>query len=148
MLNYQPNLGKVCPTIFLNLMPLISPYLSKAYQLNSRPCNLCNGHRNMLEAELTVSHRTPSPPSLGYDHALFISLGHDLFDSLLVTFLTGRVSLYSITLAQSICVVRDFLLVMFDNGVMTKTGGAVTKPRAFCACAHIVVLLGTHWYHS
>jgi hypothetical protein len=31
---------------------------------------------------------------------------------------------------------------------MTKTGGAVTKPRAFCVCAHIVVLLGTHWYHS
>jgi hypothetical protein len=24
-LNYQPNLGKVCSTIFLNLMPLISP---------------------------------------------------------------------------------------------------------------------------
>jgi hypothetical protein len=40
--------------------------------------------------------------------------------------------LYIITLAQSICVVRDFLLVMSGNGVMTKTGGAVTKPRASC----------------
>jgi hypothetical protein len=79
---------------------------------------------------------------------LFISSGHNLFGSLLVTVLTGRVSLYIITLAQSIYVVRDFLLVMFDNGVMTKTGGAVTKPRAFCVCAHIVVLLGTHWYHN
>jgi hypothetical protein len=27
--------------------------------------------------------------------------------------------LYIITLAQSICVVRDFLLVMSSNGVMT-----------------------------
>jgi hypothetical protein len=31
---YQPNLGKTCPTIFLSLMPLVSSYLSKAYQLN------------------------------------------------------------------------------------------------------------------
>jgi hypothetical protein len=31
---YQPNLGKTCLTIFLNLMPLVSPYLLKAYQLN------------------------------------------------------------------------------------------------------------------
>jgi hypothetical protein len=34
MLLYQPNLGKTCPTIFLSLMPLVSSYLSKAYQLN------------------------------------------------------------------------------------------------------------------
>jgi hypothetical protein len=47
----------------------------------------------MLEAELTVSHRTPSPPSLGYGHVLFISSGHDLFGSLLVTIHTGGVSL-------------------------------------------------------
>jgi hypothetical protein len=44
----------------------------------------------MLGAELTVSHR--------YGHALFISSGHDLFDSLLVIVLTGRVSLYIVTL--------------------------------------------------
>jgi hypothetical protein len=59
MLFYQPNLGKECPTDFLNLMPLVSLYLSKAYQLNPWPCNLCDGHRNMFGAELTVSHRTP-----------------------------------------------------------------------------------------
>jgi hypothetical protein len=56
--------------------------------------------------------------------------------------------LYIVTLAQSICVARDFLLVMSGNGVMIKTGGAVTKPRAFCVCAHTVVLLGTRWYHG
>jgi hypothetical protein len=46
----------------------------------------------MLGTELTVSHRTSSS-SLDYDHALFISSGHDLFDSLLVTIFTGGVSL-------------------------------------------------------
>ena len=74
--------------------------------------------------------------------------GHDLFDSLLVIVLIDRVSLYIITLAQSNCVVRDFLLVLSGNGVMTKTGGAVTKPRASCECTHMVVLLGTRWYHD
>jgi hypothetical protein len=72
MLLYQPNLEKTCPIIFLSLMPLVSSYLSKAYQLNLLivfppylidtnhwPCDLYNGHRNMLGAELTVSHRTP-----------------------------------------------------------------------------------------
>jgi hypothetical protein len=34
MLLYQPDLGKESPIIFLSLMPLVSPYLSKAYQLN------------------------------------------------------------------------------------------------------------------
>jgi hypothetical protein len=34
MLLYQPNLGKTCRIIFLSLMPLVSSYLSKAYQLN------------------------------------------------------------------------------------------------------------------
>jgi hypothetical protein len=32
-------------------------------------------------------------------------------------------------------------LVEFGNGVMTKTDGAAMKPRAFCVCAHTVVLL-------
>jgi hypothetical protein len=56
--------------------------------------------------------------------------------------------LYIVTLVQFICVMRDFLLVMYGNGVMAKTGGVVTKPRAFCVCAHMVVLLGTRWYPS
>jgi hypothetical protein len=51
--------------------------------------------------------------------------------------------LYIVTLVQSIGVARDILLVMSGNGVMTKTDGAMTKPRAFCVCAHMVVLLGT-----
>jgi hypothetical protein len=58
------------------------------------------------------------------------------------------ISLYIVILDQSICVARDFLLVTSGNGVMTKTYGAVTKPRAFCVCAHTVVLLGTRWYHG
>jgi hypothetical protein len=86
-------------------MPLISSFLSKAYQLNLMivfspylidtnpwPCDLCDGHRNMLGTEVSVSLRTPSPPSLGYGHVLFISSGHNLFGSLLVTILTGGVS--------------------------------------------------------
>jgi hypothetical protein len=40
--------------------------------------------------------------------------------------------LYIVILAQSSCVVRDFLLVTSGNGVVTKTDGAVTKPRASC----------------
>jgi hypothetical protein len=58
--------------------------------------------------------------SLGYGHVLFISSGHDLFDSLLVTVLTGRVFSYIAILAQSNCVARDFLLITSSNGVMTK----------------------------
>jgi hypothetical protein len=46
----------------------------------------------MLGTKVTVFHRTSSPPSLGYGHALFLSLGHDLFGSLLVTIFTGGVS--------------------------------------------------------
>jgi hypothetical protein len=86
----------------------------------------------MLEAELTVSHRIPSPTNLGYGHILFISSGHNLFGSLLVTVLTVRVSLYIVTLAQSIGVAWDFLLVTSANGVMTKIGGTVLKPRVSC----------------
>jgi hypothetical protein len=86
--------------------------------------------------------------SLGYGHALSVSSGHDLFGPLLVTVLTGRISLYIVTLAQSIGVARDFLLVTSGNGIMTKIDGAATKARASCECTHMVVLLGTHWYHS
>jgi hypothetical protein len=38
--------------------------------------------------------------------------------------------LYIVTLAQSIGVVWDLLLVTSGNGVMNKTDGAATKPRA------------------
>jgi hypothetical protein len=49
-----------------------------------------------------------------------------------VTVLIGRVSSYIVALAQSIDVARDVLLVMSGNGVMTKIGGTVMKPRASC----------------
>jgi hypothetical protein len=91
----------------------------------------------MFGAELMVSHRTPSPTNLGYGHALCISSSHDLFGSLLVTILTGGVSLCTLSPLPNSFVSREiFLLVMSDNGVMTKTSGAMTKPRAFCVCAH------------
>jgi hypothetical protein len=46
----------------------------------------------MLGAEVSVSHHTPSPTNLGFGHVLFISLGHDLFGSLLVIIFIGGVS--------------------------------------------------------
>jgi hypothetical protein len=42
------------------------------------------------------------------------------------------ISLYIVNLAQPIGVARDFLLVTSGNGVVTKTDGAATKPRASC----------------
>jgi hypothetical protein len=142
----QPNLGKQCPIIFLNLMPLIFFHLSRRLinlilwlfpfhillDANYWHDNLCDGHRNMLGAKVTVSHRTPYQPIFGFGRIVFTSSGHDLFDSLLVIILTGRVFLYIVTLAQSICVMWDFLLITSGNGVMTKTDGAATKPRASC----------------
>jgi hypothetical protein len=54
--------------------------------------------------------------------------------------------LYIVTLAQSIGVARDSLLVTSGNGVMTKTDGTAMKPRASCGCTRMVALLGTRWY--
>jgi hypothetical protein len=102
----------------------------------------------MLGAEITVSHRTPSLTHLGFGHILFISKGHDLFGFLLVIILTGGVSFLYCHLAQFIYVILDSLLITSCNGVMTKTDGATTRPRASCECTHMVVLLGTRWYHG
>jgi hypothetical protein len=41
LLLYQPNLGKLCLIIFLNLVSLISSYLLKAYQLHLVIVFLC-----------------------------------------------------------------------------------------------------------
>jgi hypothetical protein len=101
----------------------------------------------MLGAKLSVSHRTPSQTNLGYGHALFISSGHNLFGPLLVTVLTGRVSLYSYPCLIHWCRVRILILVTC-NGVMTKIDDAATKPRASGGCIHMVALLGMRWYHS
>jgi hypothetical protein len=43
--------------------------------------------------KLPLSLHDQTHTNLGYGHALFISLDHDLFGSLLVTILTGGVSL-------------------------------------------------------
>jgi hypothetical protein len=61
----------------------------------------------MLGTELTVSHRTHLSTSLGYGHALFISSGHDLFGSLLVTILTGGVSLCILSPLLNLLVWRE-----------------------------------------
>jgi hypothetical protein len=58
---HQPNPEQTCLSIFLKLMPLVSPYLSKAYPLNlmivfrpylidTNPCphDLYNGRRNIF----------------------------------------------------------------------------------------------------
>jgi hypothetical protein len=107
LLLYQPNLGKTCPIIFLSLMPLVSSYLSKAYQLNPLPCNLYDGHRNMLGAELTVSHHAHSSTILDYGHVLFVSSDRDLFGSLLVTILTSGVYFFILPSLLSLFVSRE-----------------------------------------
>jgi hypothetical protein len=98
-------------------MPLVSSYLSKAYQLNPWPCDLYDGHRNMPGAELTVSHHTSFIkfrlwPCLGPWSIWLSTCNH---------FYRWSNFLYIVTHAQSISVTRDFLLVTSDNGVMTKT---------------------------
>jgi hypothetical protein len=161
MLLYQPNLEKTCPIIFLSLMPLVSSYLSKAYQLNLLiifppylidtnpwPCDLYNGHINMLGAELAVSHRTPFIKFRLWPCLVHFNGPWSILLSTCNHSYRWSISLYIVTLAQFICVVWDFLLVMFGNGVMTTTDGAVTKPRASCECTHMVALLGTRWYHG
>jgi hypothetical protein len=59
----------------------------------------------MLGAEITVSLRTPSSTKLGFGNLVFLSLGQDLFGSVLVIILTGRVSFLYCHLAQFVYVV-------------------------------------------
>jgi hypothetical protein len=113
-------------------MPLVSPQLSKAYQLNPWPCNLCDWHRNMLGAEVTVFHRIPfikfrlwpCPVHFIGPWSIWLSTCNHPY--------RWSISLYIVTLAQFICVAWDFLLVMSGIGVMTKTEDAAPKPRASC----------------
>jgi hypothetical protein len=91
----------------------------------------------MLGAELTVSHCTPFINKFRLWPCLVHFIGPwSVWLSTCNHPYKWSISLYIVTLAQFICVAWDFLLVMSDNGVMTKTSGAVTKPRAFCVCAH------------
>jgi hypothetical protein len=51
-------------------------------------------------------------------------------------------------LCNPIFTMRDFLWVVCSVMVpWLMIYGAVTKPRAPCGGRHMVVLLGTHWYH-
>ena len=100
------NLGKTCPTIFLEfdvfgfphiyrrhsnlILILFSPVSSQILILDlaisTMGIEICLGLKQQSPIVLLSSN-------LGYGHALFISSGHDLFGSLLVTILTGGVSL-------------------------------------------------------
>ena len=114
-------------------MPLASSCLVKAYQLNPWSCNLCNGHRSMLVAELTVCHRTPFINKFRLWPYLVRFIGPWSIWLYTCNYsYRWSISLYIVILAQSSCVVRDFLLDTSGNGVVTKTDGAATKPRASC----------------
>jgi hypothetical protein len=102
----------------------------------------------MLGAELTVSHYTPFIKSRLWPYLVHFIGSWSIWFSTCNHSYRWSISLYIVTLTQFICVAWDFLLVMSRNGVMTKTGGAVMKPRAFYVCAHTVMLLGTRWYHG
>jgi hypothetical protein len=104
MLLYRPNLGKTCPTIFLEfdvfgfphiyrrhsnlILILFSPVSSQILILDlvisTMGIEICLGLKQQSPVVLLSSN-------LGYGHALFISSGHDLFGSLLVTILTSGV---------------------------------------------------------
>jgi hypothetical protein len=57
-----------------------------------KPCSYLVNHDPNLNFPLSLHDQTHT--NLGYGHTLFVSSGHDLFGSLLVTILTGGVSLY------------------------------------------------------
>jgi hypothetical protein len=157
-INLLQDMKKVMPDHLLYLKPLNSPYLSKAYQLNlvfptyliryyPWPCDLYDGHRNMLGAELPVSHRTSFIKFRLWPCLVHFIGPWSIWFSTCNHLYWWSISMYIVTLAQSISVTRDFLLVTSGNGVMTKTDGTVMKLRASCGCTHMVALLGTRWYH-
>jgi hypothetical protein len=89
---------KGIPISSCNCFPFVSnQILILDLVISTMGIEICLGRKQQSPVVLLSS-------CLGYGHALFISSGHDLFDSLLVTVLTGRVSLYIVTLAQFICV--------------------------------------------
>jgi hypothetical protein len=61
----------------------------------------------MHGAKITASYRTHLSISLGYGHVLFISSCHGLFGSLLVTILTGGVSLCILSPLLTLMVWRE-----------------------------------------
>jgi hypothetical protein len=149
----QSNLGKECPLVFLNLMPLVSSYLSKAYQFD-----LLIGFPSISNQTLIVNLIISAMAieiCLGWNNGLpsysINKLGFWPWSTWLSTCnysYRWSLFLYIVILAQYICVAWDFLLITLGNDVMTKTDGAATRPRASCECTHMVVQLGTCWYHN
>jgi hypothetical protein len=106
----------------------------------------------MLVTELTVSHRThssikfrlwPCPVHFIGPWSIWLSTCNYSY--------RWSISLYIITLAQSICVVRDFLLVMSGNGVMTKPvvpwrnrGSSVCAHTWSCCSAHAGITVSSY----
>jgi hypothetical protein len=101
-------------------MPLVSSYLSKVYQLNPWPCAFHDVHRNMLMAELTVSHHTPFIkcrlwPCLVYflgPWSIWISTWNRSYRWSLFCTLSSLISLIVLCEIQYWC--------QFCNGVMVK----------------------------
>jgi hypothetical protein len=135
MLFYQPNLEKTCLIIFLSLMPLVFSCLSKAYQLNPWPCNLCDGHRNMLEAELTVSHRTPFIKFRLWPCLVHL-IGPWSIGSLLVTILTGGVSPCILTSLLNPLISREISYWLYLVMVLWLQPVVPWRNRGPSVCAH------------
>ena len=144
---YRPNLGKACLIIFMSLMPLISSFQSKAYQLNRWPCDLYNRHRNMLVAELTVSHRT-SFIKFRLWPCLVHFIGPWSIWLSAVTIITGGASLCILSPLPNSFVSREIsywlrlVMVLWLKSVAPRW-----NRRPPVGDQHMVALLGTHWYH-
>ena len=106
----------------------------------------------MLGAELTVSHRTYLSTSLGYGHALFISSGHDLFGSLLVTILTGGVSLCTLSPLPNSFVSHEIsywlclIMVLWLKPVVSwrNRGPSVCAHTRLCCSVHASITVNSH----
>jgi hypothetical protein len=90
--------------------------------------------------------------SLGYGHTLVISSGHDLFVSLLVTNLTGRVSLCILSpllnplawreISYWLCLVLALWLKLMIP--RRNRGPSVCAHTRLCCSAHASITLGSH----
>jgi hypothetical protein len=90
--------------------------------------------------------------SLGYGHALFISLGHDLFGSLLVTILTSGIyfcmlpSLLSLLVSHEISYWLCLVLVLWLKLMIPRLnrGPSVCVHTRLCCSAYASVTVGSH----
>jgi hypothetical protein len=86
----------------------------------------------MLGAEVTVSRRTPFIKFRLWPCLVHFIGPWSIWLSTCNHSYKWNLFLYIVTLAQSIDVAWDLLLVTSGNGVMTKTDGTAMKPRASC----------------